>query len=458
MDADRVLAAKAALDVLGDADVEACDRAGLDDVLRHCRTVRGLIDAVEVRVARRSRHLAAEGRSECPEGVLVEHGRRSGRDARAAAEREQACTQMPTFEDALAAGTVSSGHVDALAAATNGLDDDAKATIAGHADTLLDHATKHSVEDFGRECRELARAVSGDEGESRLARQRRQRRVRQWVDGVTGMHHIHAELDPEAGAKVASALDAATRALRHAANSEPQPAPDTSEEGAEDTSAAAIAARLRAACGGAGPTWEQLAADALVELITGARTVDPRVPEVAIHIDWITLRDGLQDRSLCETADGTLLPPSTVRRLCCEARIFPVVVNGAGEILDQGRSQRLANRAQRRALRAMYRTCGHPHCTVAFDRCEIHHVDPWERLGPTDLDNLLPLCSFHHHLVHEGGWTLTLAPQRVITLTRPDGTRYFHGSTIDRLPPPPAAAAEAEVPADHPPGRRRSAA
>ncbi len=54
-------------------------------------------------------------------------------------------------------------------------------------------------------------------------------------------------------------------------------------------------------------------------------------------------------------------------------------------------SVRVANRAQRRALRAMYRTCGYPGCDVTFDRCDIHHVIEWLRHGATDLDNLLPL-------------------------------------------------------------------
>jgi hypothetical protein len=132
-------------------------------------------------------------------------------------------------------------------------------------------------------------------------------------------------------------------------------------------------------------------------------------------------------------SDGTQLPVSTVRRLCCDAEILPVVLDGDGAVLDLGRSQRLANREQRRALRAMYRTCGHPDCDVPFDRCEIHHVDPWELLGRTDLANLLPLCAFHHHLVHEGGWTLTLDPDRTITLTRPDGEVVFKDTTIDRV-------------------------
>ncbi len=58
----------------------------------------------------------------------------------------------------------------------------------------------------------------------------------------------------------------------------------------------------------------------------------------------------------------------------------------------------------------MYRTCGHPGCTVRFADCEIHHVIDWDHHGPTNLANLLPLCTRHHHLVHEGGWTAHPAP------------------------------------------------
>ena len=114
---------------------------------------------------------------------------------------------------------------------------------------------------------------------------------------------------------------------------------------------------------------------------------------------------------------------------------MPVVVDAAGEALDVGRSRRLATKAQRDALRAMYRTCGHPDCDVGFDACRIHHVRYWwEHHGPTDLDNLLPLCERHHHLVHEGGWSLELRRGRCIVLRRPDGTVSFDGVTTDRRP------------------------
>jgi hypothetical protein len=58
--------------------------------------------------------------------------------------------------------------------------------------------------------------------------------------------------------------------------------------------------------------------------------------------------------------------------------------------------------------------------------------------------NLVPLCEQHHHLVHEGGWKLTMTRDRVATWSRPDGTTHLVGSTIDRINPAPAAMVDAE--------------
>jgi hypothetical protein len=70
----------------------------------------------------------------------------------------------------------------------------------------------------------------------------------------------------------------------------------------------------------------------------------------------------------------------------------------------------------------MYRTCAAPECDVPFHRCEIHHIHWYERGGPTDISNLIPLCSRHHHLVHDLGWHLHLTPDRTLTITPPSGT------------------------------------
>ena len=167
-----------------------------------------------------------------------------------------------------------------------------------------------------------------------------------------------------------------------------------------------------------------------------------RVPAINVLINYEWLIGVADQAGLCETSSGIPLPVATVRRLCCDAEIIPIVLNGKGQAMDVGRSSRTVTPAQREALRAMHRTCGSPDCTVPFDACHIHHIKHWTRhRGPTNIDNLLPLCDRDHHQVHEGGWTLTMTPDRVATWTRPDGATHRVASTIDRAPqevsPPP---------------------
>jgi hypothetical protein len=132
--------------------------------------------------------------------------------------------------------------------------------------------------------------------------------------------------------------------------------------------------------------------------------------DVVVHVDLETLTSGLSASSTHRTSFGADLPVETIRRIACDANIIPLVLNGSGVPLDIGRSQRLASAAQRRALEATHDTCAFDGCAVAFHACQIHHIEYWEHGGPTDLDNMVPLCSRHHHAAHEGGWTLTLKP------------------------------------------------
>ena len=68
-----------------------------------------------------------------------------------------------------------------------------------------------------------------------------------------------------------------------------------------------------------------------------------------------------------------------------------------------------------------------PGCAARYDLCRLHHVVWWEHGGLTDVSNLLPLCSKHHHAVHDQGWHLALRADRELTITFPDGTRQTTG-------------------------------
>ena len=120
MDTDRLRDAVEALLV---ADPECLDGGELTAVVAAASELRGWLDAFEVRCTRRSRELAAAGTAPPPESLLGTAGRRSGKDAAAVTERDRVCEATPGFEDALANGAVSAGHVDALANATRRLDD-----------------------------------------------------------------------------------------------------------------------------------------------------------------------------------------------------------------------------------------------------------------------------------------------------------------------------------------------
>ena len=135
-------------------------------------------------------------------------------------------------------------------------------------------------------------------------------------------------------------------------------------------------------------------------------------------IDAVTLLHGEHAVSIIDTC-GFDLPLDTIRRWACMGSVTPVVVGVDGTRLLLGRTTRLASADQRRALRVWYGTCAC--CDTPFDRCQIHHVQWWENNGPTDIGNLLPLCSRHHHLAHEGGWAIHVHPDRSFIITEPNG-------------------------------------
>ncbi|MCH8278072.1 MAG: HNH endonuclease [Proteobacteria bacterium] len=52
---------------------------------------------------------------------------------------------------------------------------------------------------------------------------------------------------------------------------------------------------------------------------------------------------------------------------------------------------------------------------------DAHHIQHWSAGGETSLDNLMLLCSQHHKLVHEGGFTIERDYQNHWFFRRPDG-------------------------------------
>ncbi len=112
----------------------------------------------------------------------------------------------------------------------------------------------------------------------------------------------------------------------------------------------------------------------------------------------------------------------TARRLGCDGALVGLVEDAAGEPLDIGRKTRAIPPAIKRALQTRDGGCRFPGCTHSRFT-EGHHVKHWADGGETKLSNLVTLCTFHHRLVHEGGFGLTVTNDGVFVFTRADGRR-----------------------------------
>jgi hypothetical protein len=105
--------------------------------------------------------------------------------------------------------------------------------------------------------------------------------------------------------------------------------------------------------------------------------------------------------------------------------------------LDIGAAAETIPAHLRRAVTTRHPHCAFPGCDQPATVCDVHHLVPRARGGPTALHNLVPLCGFHHLIaVHRWGWELRLNPDGTTTATSPDRTRTLHSHS-----PPPRQAA-----------------
>lgn len=172
--------------------------------------------------------------------------------------------------------------------------------------------------------------------------------------------------------------------------------------------------------------WEEMKPErrrliGLMALLMTNRTTDSQ-PEpgfgsaqVSIVMNWEKMQR--QARDFAVTSSGIPLSPGEARAALCTAGIYPLVLNGASLPLDLGRTQRLFSKAQGRAIRAAYRGCSYPGCSMPAERCELDHLDPWEKGGRTDIASADLNCPIHHIGRHCGLFrTVKIAGHRPLVL------------------------------------------
>ena len=404
----------AAIAVVTSIDPAAAGTAQCAQAFATLARLKSWTAATEARFTSRVRELNSVGQSLPPADLHARTPGCSTREAHDNERRSDIIDAAPAFGDALTTGTIGIAHVDALANATTKLDDTVRDDLLGRVDDLLDSATSLSPERFARTVAELVRRIERDHGVDRDERRRRQTFLSRRLNPATGMTEGRFAFHPELANKVFGAID------RHVA------ATIAAGEARGDTEF--VERRV---------DRNRLAAESLGELIgttnntTTSGASGASVADVTVIIDVDTLASGeLHDHSVCETSDGAPIPAEVAQRLACDGNITSVVVNSHGTALAVGRTTRHATPKQRRALAQQYRNCAIENCDIPYHRTEIHHIKPWEQGGPTDLSNLLPVCSRHHHLIHTHRWQITLHPDRSITITD------HNNQTVIKSPPP----------------------
>jgi hypothetical protein len=162
----------------------------------------------------------------------------------------------------------------------------------------------------------------------------------------------------------------------------------------------------------AGDAGKNAGSDSGIFRHTGSRPAGPVPPQrwsnprylALLRIDAAALRRGRVDGGeLCEIAGVGPVPVSVARDLLGEAIVKLVITRGV-DVANVTHLGRGPTTAQEIALMWTTPTCTAEGCHRR--RIEYDHRKPWAQTRHTRLDELDPLCEFHHDLKTRLGWAL----------------------------------------------------
>ena len=296
-----------------------------------------------------------------------------------------ALENLPKISAAMACGKLSYSKVREIT----------RVASAGTEDYLLmiaEHGTAQHVEKLVRAYRRCQEA----EELSREARQQQNRCVSFRYDD-DGSLVLNCRLPAEAGARIMKALDLAAQEL-------PRDVPaGTSEQPVSFSARRADALALVA---------ESFLAHGAIEAAGAERY------QIVVHVAEETLRG--RTAGCCEFEHGPSIAAETARRLACDASVVALIENDDGEPLNVGRKTRTISASLRRVLNARDKGCRFPGCANAR-YVDAHHVEHWADGGETKPSNLVSLCRFHHHAVHEGGIRIEILDDGAFRFVKPNG-------------------------------------
>jgi len=128
------------------------------------------------------------------------------------------------------------------------------------------------------------------------------------------------------------------------------------------------------------------------------------------------------------------MSPDCTSTYLCDCRIHVILRDADGTPHSFGRTFRLVPSRLFKQIAARDGGCRFPGCDRPVKWTDAHHIHWWEHGGRTDYDNLILLCSRHHHHVHQQRIDIDLLPNGEAFFTAHDRRRT---TSEPRGAPPP---------------------
>jgi hypothetical protein len=277
--------------------------------------------------------------------------------------------ELPATMDALEEGLISSQHASVIGRCL----DQTRETNLDPTETealLLEAARAMDPRELKTYFNQMRYQRDPEAGVAAEEEVHRKQWLRVWKPWHNDWSRVEGELDPETGAMLRTALDAARG--RPARDDDREPAQRTAEALGDVVRCALDSGQLPE-LGGERPHLFVMADLETLKLTPGSRLA---------ALDW-----------------GEYVTGQAARRIGCDAAITPVVVSN-GDTLYVGRTSRAVPPKMREELNLRDRHCQSGDCDVDARRCIPHHIIHWADGGPTELWNLTLYCHRHHMMKH----------------------------------------------------------
>jgi hypothetical protein len=300
---------------------------------------------------------------------------------------------LPQLGQALLEGRIDLAKARVIIEETAHLDQDTAQRVAGIA---LERAPAQTTGQLGARIRKLVILVDPDAAKTRYQEAVEERRISSSAnpDGTANLHGLNLP---------AHRTGAAMRRLNRLAQA---------AKSADDPR-----------------TMDQVRADVLMDLLQGKKSSHQGGARgtVDIQVDLTTLA-GLAEEPGELRGFGPVI--ADIARQVAEEQPDSewryTITDHQGQVVHNGTTRRRPTADQARQVEARNPTCVFPGCRNPASECDLDHNQAWSEGGPTEVENLAPLCR-HDHVIRHRGWMIRQIRPGAYQWISPLGHKYTVG-------------------------------